>query len=205
MNPTPVDLEPFSSVKWALPQVTSPGWSIGNRYRAESHGLADYFCRDIITSNSGVSHWVEAYQKPSTDRPHVEKSISLFSFGKGLGGYSGICHGGALMTMMDEALGYTMVKDEIENKGSDWSGEWLERLKKGESLSDFLVGFMLTAKLDFTFFAPVVCPGVIGIEVELIEHKGHRMKLQGTMRDAKGRPLLKAVGTWVRLSRAAKM
>jgi hypothetical protein len=45
----------------------------------------------------------------------------------------------------------------------------------------------------------VLCPGVVGIEVDVLECKGHMMKVRGVMKDGEGVELVRADGLWVRI------
>lgn len=170
--------------------------------------MIDVFNRETMRANNGVQHWLELYPKPAPGES-VTRSVSLIKFGNGLSGFPGTCHGGALLTLMDEALAYIMVANEIESTESDFTklgnGQWKEMHEQGRPLSELLKGCYVTAKLDINFLNPVICPGVVGIETELLETKGHRMKMRAVMKDGKGTPLMQADGTWVKLGGAAKL
>ncbi|KAF2259070.1 hypothetical protein CC78DRAFT_537371 [Lojkania enalia] len=150
---------------------------------------------------NGVQSWVELYKKPPQGSKAVTKTISLCKYDSGLMGFTGICHGGAAMTLMDEALGFAMVANETEKLG-DWakmSLDWAGLLKKGRPITEVLNGMMVTAKLDHTFLRPVLCPGIVGIEVVVLEDKEYKMRMRGVMKDGDGNPLLQADGLWVRI------
>jgi acyl-coenzyme A thioesterase PaaI-like protein len=152
------------------------------------------------------------YQKPSPGSKLVTRSVSLCKFGTGLMGFNTICHGGAVMTMMDDALGFAMIANEAEAAGVD-TDEWhtlddgrvQAMLDAGKPLEEALRGFLVTAHLDVKFLKPVFCPGTVGIEVTLVEHKGHKMRFSAVMKDGNGTPLVKTEGLWVRLGGGAKL
>ena len=110
---------------------------------------------------------------------------------------------------MDEALAYIMVANETGATKSDFTkagnGQWREMHKQGRPLSEVLKGWYVTAKMDLKFLQPVVCPGVVGIETELLEMKGRRMKMRAVMKDGEGVPLMQADGIWVKLGGATKL
>ncbi|KAF2464843.1 uncharacterized protein BDR25DRAFT_396498 [Lindgomyces ingoldianus] len=190
-------LEAFAPIKWAIPILKSPGWISRPRGRdTEPDDNADRFCRDTIRSYDGTQQWLELYQKPAAETKTVMKTLSLCKYGTGLSGFPGICHGGAVMTLMDEALAFAMVANETESRGA-WVGVDLklkELHETGRPLTEVLKGYMVTAKLDMKFLKPVLCPGVVGIEVEMVEKKGHKMRMRGVMRDGDGVPLVQAEG-----------
>lgn len=106
------------------------------------------------------------------------------------------------MTFMDEALGYLMVASESERQGQWIDGStWRQAFEEKRSPAEILKGFMVTAKMDMKFLKPVLCPGVVGIEVELLENTGNKMKLRGVMKDGNGMPLVQCDGLWVRIGR----
>lgn len=204
------NLDDFAPIKWATPYLSSPDWKILERDRnvnvADATEDADRFCKDTIRSYNGIQHWVELYQKPAPGSKEVTRTISLCKYGTGLNGFPGICHGGAVMTLMDEGLAFAMVASELERKGN-WLGDfpWRKAFDAKRPITEILKGFMVTAKLDLKFMKPVLCPGVIGIETEVLENKGNKMKLRGVMKDGNGTPLLQADGVWVRIGGNAKL
>jgi acyl-coenzyme A thioesterase PaaI-like protein len=208
-------LKTFESIKWATPFLTSPDWCVRPRTRgapSDADSDPDRFVRDTMKSNDGMQHWVEMYQKPTPGSKVVPQSISLCKYGAGLMGFTAICHGGAVLTMMDEALGFAMIANEAEAAGVDttkWGCSDGERvgamLAAGRPLGEALKGFLLTAHLDVKFLKPVFCPGIVGIEVTVVEYKGHKMRFSGVMKDGTGMPLMKAEGLWVRIGGRAKI
>ncbi|KAF1999120.1 hypothetical protein P154DRAFT_523521 [Amniculicola lignicola CBS 123094] len=207
---TPNPLETFASIKWATPYLQSPNWTIQRRGRGTGPDeAADKYCRDTMWADNSVQQWIELHEKPAAGTTTVAHSISLVKFSIGLMGFPGIAHGGAIMTLMDEALGYAMVACEMERGVGDWNdvGAWGKRAVAGKSVAEIaeaLKGYMVTAKLDVKFMKPVLCPGIVGIEVKMVEDKGHVMRMKGVMMDGEGTPLLEATGLWVRLG-AAKL
>ncbi|KAF2257083.1 hypothetical protein BU26DRAFT_446336 [Trematosphaeria pertusa] len=208
-------IETFAPIKWATPYLTSPNWRIRTRTRGTRSGEdSDRFCRDTMSSYDGVQHWLELYEKPAPGSTTITKSVSLCKFGPGLTGFPLICHGGAIMTIMDEALAFAMVASEAVTAGlevADWAEiiaqDWRDGglAKEGRATEEALKGYLVTAKLDMKFMKPVLCPGIVGVEVEMLENKGHKMKMRGVMKDGEGTPLLQADGLWVRLGGAVKL
>lgn len=198
----------FVPIKWATPYLNSPNWRIRERTRdSEPNEDSDRFPRDTMRSYDGVQHWLELYEKPATGSKTVTKTVSLIKYGMGLHGFPGICHGGAVMTLMDEALAFAMVANETEAKGK-WAGLLKERknwIAEGKSLTEVLDGYLVTARLDLKFLKPVLCPGIVGVEVDMLENQGHKMRMRGVMKDGNGTPLMQADGTWVRISRDSKL
>ena len=206
MPPTTEQLEAFAPMKWAQPYLTSPDWIVRERWRGGDPST-DVFCSLTMRANNGVQHWLEAY--PTTPPGEkIMKTASFLKFDKGVNGFPGICHGGATMAFMDEGLAYAMVVNEfLENADGLASKhrEMWEAISKGTSLIEVLKGMFVTAKIEIQFLGPVIVPGMVGIETEIVELKEHKMKMRGVMKDAKGRPLMQADGIWVKIGGAAKL
>jgi acyl-coenzyme A thioesterase PaaI-like protein len=207
MVPTPAHLEAFAPLEWALPHLKSPDWIVSERDRGVDP-IADIFNRETIRANDGVQYWLELHPKPAPGAA-VERTVSLVKYGNGLSGFPGTVHGGALLTLMDEALAYVMVANQVGAKKTDFASlgnrRWKELHQQGRPPSEVLEGWYVTAKMDIKFLKPVLCPGVVGIETELLENTGRRMKMRAVMKDGKGTPLLQADGTWVQIGGAAKL
>ena len=62
-----------------------------------------------------------------------------------------------------------------------------------------LKGRLATAGTNMKFLAPVLCPGVVGIETDVLEDKTNKMRMRAIMRDRQGRPVVQAEALWVRV------
>jgi acyl-coenzyme A thioesterase PaaI-like protein len=206
MAATPEQLEAFASITWAAPYLASPRWEVRDRSRG-SNLTVDTYCRETLRANNGVLHWVEMFLRP-TPSEAITKTISLFKFGNGLTGFAGICHGGAILSLMDESLSYAMFANESMDTGSAWFDQrrdvWTA-IEQGKPMAEVLKGMYVTAKLDIKFLQPVVAPGLVGIETQVLESKGYKMTMRGTMKDAKGTLLMQADGVWVKIGGTAKL
>jgi acyl-coenzyme A thioesterase PaaI-like protein len=206
MAPTREQLEAFAPLQWATQYLESPDWVVRERTRGDIPKI-DQFNRLTMRANDGVQHWLELHLRPAPGE-HVQKTVSLIKFGPGLGGFPGICHGGATLTLMDEGLAYITVADsrgENEDIPSMHRGRWSALHEQEKPLAEVLQGMYVTAKLDVKFLRPVPCPGLIGIETEATEITGPKMKMSAVMKDSKGTPLMQADGVWVRIGGAAKL
>lgn len=210
MTINPEHLEAFTPLKWATPLLTSPDWTVRKRLRASSTDpTSDRFPRDTLSANDGMRLWIELYERPATGSSAVTRTVSLCQFGAGLTGFPTICHGGAVMTMMDEALAFAMCASEAAAAGKefdDWSRAASEAQKealgRGLPLEKILAGSFVTALLEVRFLMPVVCPGVVGIEVTVLESRRSKMKLRAVMKDGNGTPLVQTDSIWVRIGGA---
>jgi acyl-coenzyme A thioesterase PaaI-like protein len=161
-----------------------------------------------MRANNGVRHWLELYKKPEPGAK-VTKSTSLIKYGTGLNGFPGICHGGALLTLMHEAMLHILVANTVLENGLGFMkvGEdyWRLQLHDGKSAQEMHKGRLATATMNVKLLAPVLCPDVVGIETDVLGDKGTRMRIKATMRDRQGKRLLKVEGLWVKVRGAAKL
>lgn len=208
--------EAFAPVAWAAPYLDHPDWLVYPRRRSLNTPPPDRpfdrYCTNTLRANDGIEQWAELCQKPTPGSNVVQRTISLFKFGPGLTGYQTICHGGAVMSMVDEALGHMMIATQREAAGMDaesWTkltdNSWDKPLGDGETLRTAMKGAFVTAQLNFSFVKTVLSPGVVGVECTLIEHKGHKMKISAVMKDGEGTPLVKAESLWIQLGQRVKL
>ena len=199
-------LKAFAPLQWATPYLASPDWEIHQRDRGNDsvEDQIDRHCRVTLQCEEGISHWLELVQKPTAGTTNVLKTVSIVKYGEALNGFPGILHGGAVAALMDEALGFAMVASETALYGGFGTlpKNWKKLLAEGKLTTEILKGNMVTAKLEIKFLRAVPCPGVVGIEVDILECKGHMMKVRGMMKDENGAPLVQADGLWVRIGGA---
>ncbi|KAH7398678.1 hypothetical protein DE146DRAFT_498568 [Phaeosphaeria sp. MPI-PUGE-AT-0046c] len=207
-TPTSEQIQAFAPMEWAQPYLTSSNWVARERWRGGSIAT-DIFCHSTMRANNGVMQWLEVYPKTPTGGK-IMKTASFIKFGEGVNGFPGICHGGATMSFMDEGLAYAMVANEfmeMDDHGglAHQHAERWEAIRKGTPLIEVLKGLFVTATMDIQFLGPVVVPGMVGIETEVLELKEHKIKIRGVMRDVTGRPVMQADGLWVKIGGAAKL
>jgi acyl-coenzyme A thioesterase PaaI-like protein len=178
--------EAFRPVQWATPFLDDPTWRVYPHRRSLRPRAADTaydsFAAVTLTRDDCIQQWVELSQKPAPGSNVVHRAISLFKYGTGLTGYQTICHGGAVMSMMDEGLGNMMLATQREAAGLDPDAyvkladdTWGDPTKDAESLWSAMKRTFVTAQVSFNFLKPVPSPGVVGVDCTLVEHKGNKM------------------------------
>ena len=210
---TAAHLSTFAPLKWATSALTSPEWIMYERNRgAPAEVDFDRFAHRTLQGPDGITTWLECYRKPPAASKLVTKTMTLVAFGHALHGFPSICHGGATLAVMDEALSYGMIANVIEEMGyegafSNYGGEagWKEALEQGKPPQEVLRGRMVTAKMEVKFLRPVLCPGVVGVQVDVVSRSEAEMRIRGVMRDGEGRPLMEAEGVWVKIGKRARL
>lgn len=214
MTLRPEYLGDFASLQWATAFLKSPDWFVRQRMRVPPSSTdfrTDRYVRDTMRSYDGVQTWLELYEKPALGSKVVKRSLSLCKFGPGLMGLPTVCHGGVVMTMFDDAFGFAVIanhSEAAEQNIAEWGvlGDTSTRLlESGRPIEEFLVGHMVTARMETRFLKPVPCPGVVGIEVTVLEIKDRKITLSGVMKDVNGTPLARSEALFVKLAGAAKI
>ncbi len=92
-------------------------------------------------------------------------STIIVHLGRSVCGHDGIVHGGMLATVCDEALARTAMYNLPGKIG-------------------------VTARLEIDYRKPTMADQFIVLETKLVESKGRKAVVQGTVKDAKGQKLL---------------
>lgn len=202
----------FAPIEWAAPFLDHPDWLVYARRRTlkprAPDTAYDNYCAVTLQSEDCIQQWAELSQKPSPGSRSVIRTVTLFKYGIGLTGYQTICHGGAVMSMIDEALGNMMIAAQREAAGLNpdaWvaltDNTWDTPIEDHASLRSRMKSAFVTAQLSFSFLKPVLSPGIVGVDVQLVEHKGNKMRINAVMKDGKGTALVKAESLWIRLGK----
>lgn len=198
-NPAPTDPHPevahFLSLPWCHALLTaSPTLSIHpciTRTPKPHHEEA--LMATTLNSPLAISGFVLFYEPPppppttTTTTPELLTSLSaLLTLGPLLNGWRGLCHGGVIMTVLDEVLGQIPALNRA-------SGALPDRTT-------------LTAYLNTRFEAPVrtdETPGEGGktvvVRARLTRREGRKMWIEGEMEDEGGRVLARAEALFVQI------
>ncbi|KAI0068991.1 acetylornithine and succinylornithine aminotransferase [Artomyces pyxidatus] len=100
------------------------------------------------------------------------EGMILIHVGRGLCGHDGIIHGGMLATLLDESLARTAILNLPDKIG-------------------------VTANLNINYRAPTRADQFIVLRIRLLEKKGRKTKVAGTVEDLSGNVLVEASATFV--------
>jgi len=105
-------------------------------------------------------------------RKDESEGFILVHVGRGLCGHDGIVHGGLLATLLDEALARTATQNLPEKIG-------------------------VTANLTVNYRAPTRADQFVVMKIRLLEAKGRKVRVTGTVEDLDGNVLIDASGLFV--------
>ncbi|KAF2689414.1 hypothetical protein K458DRAFT_413695 [Lentithecium fluviatile CBS 122367] len=129
-------LDVFAPIKWAAPFLKNPDLCVRRRTRvASSQVNSDPI--SMLARHDEELQWhatlgrvVRESHPPGSKL--ISRSITLCKCGPGLMSFLTICHGGAVMTMMDEALAFANIANDTEATGKPLrSGEFCRTLQWG--------------------------------------------------------------------------
>ncbi|KAK1825814.1 Verlamelin biosynthesis protein B [Podospora conica] len=139
-----------------------------------------------LNSPSAVAGFILFYELPApAPTPAILTSVSaLLTLGPLLNGWRGVCHGGIIMTVLDEVLGQIPALNRERGAVPDLT--------------------TLTAYLNTRFEAPVrtdEAPGgkTVLVRARLTRHEGRKMWIEGEMEDEGGRVLARAEALFVQI------
>ncbi|KAI0401946.1 HotDog domain-containing protein [Xylaria palmicola] len=127
---------------------------------------------DTLSSERGIVRMLQVYEGPSSQTGRIEGLKVFLTLASGLNGHANVCHGGLVMTILDEALSLLV---GINQEHGGISGKTF-----------------LTAYLNTSFVKPVWTPTTILARTCLTKVEGRKCFARGTMEDEHGAILARA-------------
>ncbi|KAK2807891.1 hypothetical protein FQN50_005282 [Emmonsiellopsis sp. PD_5] len=115
-------------------------------------------------------------------QPHL---AVLAHLGSDLNGFRDTIHGGVLASLVDETMGSCV-----------------------EAFRQLVVQdreYLYTAKLEMSYRAPAMSPGVIMIKTRLVARQGRKWNLEALVLDAGGKVLVEAKALWIQARKGAAL
>ncbi|KAH8158059.1 hypothetical protein CIB48_g10187 [Xylaria polymorpha] len=139
----------------------------------------DSLFAETLNSERGIVRMLRVYIEPLSPTERVNEVKAFLTLGSGLNGYPNVCHGGLVMTILDEVIG--MLVPINQDRGR------------------MPVGTYMTAYLNTTFLKPVLTPGTILTRTWFTKVEGRKYFTQGTIEDEKGVILARADALYILL------
>ncbi|KAK4224252.1 HotDog domain-containing protein [Podospora fimiseda] len=104
-------IEFFKSIPWCLSLLTSSPLTIAQSYsRSIRNNLEDALINRSLNKPDAIPHYITFYSPQplvSNDslNGYITQLSSLISLGPMVNGWEGICHGGIVITLLDEVMG----------------------------------------------------------------------------------------------------
>ncbi|KAI0007318.1 HotDog domain-containing protein [Xylariaceae sp. FL0662B] len=139
----------------------------------------DTLYAETLKSQSTISAILMVYDEPTSPTACVDSAKMFLTLGSALNGHPGVCHGGIIATILDEAVGL-LVPVNVE-RGTIPNVPYM------------------TAYLNTTYLWPVQTPATILVRSKSVRVEGRKYFVEGSIEDAKGTILAKADALYVGL------
>ncbi|KAK2791024.1 hypothetical protein FQN53_007213 [Emmonsiellopsis sp. PD_33] len=147
--------------------------------------------KDILAPRSGndtletLIHGAAGGGRDAVD-PFAQPHLAVLAhLGSDLNGFRDTVHGGVLASLVDETMGSCV-----------------------EAFRQLVVQdreYLYTAKLEMSYRAPAVSPGVIMIKTRLVARQGRKWNLEAQVLDADGKVLVEAKALWIQARKGAAL
>lgn len=177
-SPSSPDLSHFLSIPWCAALLSAPDTTIlPSPARIPKASTEDALFAETFKTADTISALLSFFTRLPAGQAIQEEIHTLTSLGYRLNGFPNVVHGGAVVALIDEAMGIFL---------------GLNR-DRGVILSTDLV----TADLRVKFLRPVATPQTVLISVRLQEASGRKYVLEADLKDASGAVLAKGEAVWI--------
>ncbi|KEQ75630.1 hypothetical protein M436DRAFT_41170 [Aureobasidium namibiae CBS 147.97] len=145
----------FASIPWTSSLLTPSTITAEPRSRTPKPSSEDSLIATTLLTPTTIPHCLIFYPRPSSSlSSSASNNISiLFALGSSLNGHPAILHGGITAVLLDESMGMLL-------------------LHSAPSIPTF------TKTLNVEYTAPIRTPGIVLVEVEVVERRGRGVRLQ---------------------------
>lgn len=177
------DIEHFKSIPWCARHLAAPNLIARcPSNRKFGPGLADGLFGVTLNTPYTIPSILLFYPDPDTTSTEPRSSIpevkTLITLGPLVSGFGGVCHGGIVMTILDELLSLLVQVN------------WKRGAIKGNTR-------LMTAYLNTVFSRPVTVPGTFLVTARLDKVEGRKAFGSVWIEDEHGVKLAKAEGLFV--------
>ncbi|KAI0393453.1 thioesterase superfamily protein [Xylariaceae sp. FL0594] len=181
--PDNVDVAHFAAIPWCARLLngggegkrmvmSTPSWRI-----PRPDGAHGFFAETLNTAGT-ITHMLEVYAEPSCRGERVDAYKALLTLGgAGVSGHKGVCHGGFVTAVLDEAVGLFIPINL--GRGSIPKGTYM------------------TAYLNTTFLRPVPASGTILVRSRITRVEGRKYYTEGEIVDETGEVLTRAEALFI--------
>ena len=190
MSSSPAMIDPevahFLAIPWCASLLrASPSLVVGPCItRTAKPDYEEALMAQTLRTAGTIPAFAVFYEPPADPRAPLAEVGALLTLGPMLNGWRGVCHGGMVVTVMDEVLGQIPALSRMRGALPDWT--------------------TMTAYLNTKFEAPVRTGEGDGgktvlVRARLVRHDGRKMWIEGAMEDEKGRVLARAEALFVQI------
>lgn len=174
------EIAQFRAIPWCAKILSDPKLVVDQSYsRFEKPKFEDALLSHTLNSPETIPAFITFYSPPEDPKAMVTELNAFISLGNLIDGWGGICHGGIVMTMLDEVMGQLPAVNKLRGVMADVE--------------------LMTAYLNTTFLAPVRTPTTVMITSRLVKQEGRKFYMNAVIRNEKGDELAKGDALFVQL------
>ena len=179
------DVQHFKSIPWCARHLAEPNLIVRRSWnRTLGPGLKDSLYSVTLNNPYAIASLLIFYPDPDAapegPQPSIPEVKTFITLGPLITGFAGVCHGGIVMTIIDEAL--SALVQVNRDRGA---------IKGHQGL--------MTAYLNTTFIRPVQVPGTFLVTARLEKVEGRKAFGSVVVEDENGVALTKGEGLFVML------
>jgi len=170
----------FQAIPWCAKILSDPELIVDQSFsRFEKPGFEDTLLSHTLNSPETIPGFVTFYRPPADPKALVLELNAFISLGNLIDGWGGICHGGIVMTMLDEVMGQLPAINKLRGVMKDVQ--------------------LMTAYLNTSFLRPIKTPAVVKVTTRLVKQEGRKYYIDGVIRDENGNEMAKGEALFVML------
>lgn len=177
-----MEIDHFRSIPWVAKHLSQPHLIISQAdSRRPKPGHGDTLLSHTLNSQDAISAYITIIQQPQPQSGErlVTEMLSFLTLGSQLNGWPGVCHGGIVMMILDDAQGQLFTQN-----------------KKQKLMKDVP---LMTAYLNQTFLKPVRTPCTIMVRAKITKVEGRKHWIQAVMLSEEGEELARCESMFVML------
>lgn len=151
-----MEIDHFRSIPWVAKHLSQPHLIINQSdTRRPKPGHGDTLISQTLNREDAISAYITIVkqQPPQTDEL-ITEILSFLTLGPQLNGWPGVCHGGIVMTILDEVQGQLFTQNKKQKKMKDIP--------------------LMTAYLNTKFSKPVKTPCTIMVRARITKVEGRK-------------------------------
>ncbi|KAM7187370.1 putative thioesterase [Rhypophila sp. PSN 637] len=181
-NQAAIDAEiaQFRAIPWCAKILSDSSLVIDQSFsRFEKPKFEDALLSHTLNTPETIPGFITFYTEPKDPKAMVTELNAFISLGNLIDGWGGICHGGIIMTMLDEVMGQLPAVNKLRGVMNDIQ--------------------LMTAYLNTTFLKPVKTPTTVMVTSRLVKQEGRKYFIDGVIRDEHGTEMAKGKALFVML------
>lgn len=170
-SPIEADLAHFREIPWCAEHLNRPNQVVRSFSSRRDRRSTQYLFTKVLNTPDALPHMLTMYDQPA-DGEVVNEVRALITLGRDVGGFEGVCHGGMVMSLLDEVAGE------------------LGALNQKFGVIDYKM--VMTAFLNTKFHRPLLIPATVFAKTWVTKAEGRKFFVAVVIEDKEGNTLASA-------------